>query len=336
MSRERSRLNRAVLFWICTFVLFELVIRTYYALDKGVDHFWLPLPDKSGAMSVVKDPELGFLLSEDEDRSGGYGQETAPLKILAIGNSNVFGHYVDHDRAFPYLLYQDLSSSGYEVYVVNAGVPGHTAQNIRAHLELEIERTDYDVVVFTAGWNDLHRAAAPSEKMMSLASPEPPSGIMGRLGLGRVADNVMRKAVPYLVPADTWNSDVLDTAMIEIERIIELARESGAKVYALDLPSGLSDDSGLAERFAVEKVVYPPVRRMSPQAYRELFQELAQKYRTTIRTENVPLLKSGLEFEVPWEEKKYLILDQCHPSPKGNRIIAQRIITRLKEDEVLP
>ncbi|MEK8024195.1 MAG: SGNH/GDSL hydrolase family protein [Candidatus Hydrogenedentota bacterium] len=332
---KSGSLPRALLTWFLVFLALELGVRFQEIAKSGPSGFWLSSPEAHHANVPSDNSSLSFLLAPEIDRSGGHGSESAPLKILCIGNSNIWGHLTDEDATLPYQLWKKLKDSGVEAWVVNAGVPGHTAENIRAHLELELARAKYDLVLFTAGWNDLHAAAAAPSRVLAHAAPGPPSGPFGRIGLFRLADAALEHIMPFAVPPDTWNAARLDSMMPEVRRIIKLARKSGASVYAMDLPSGLSDDSGIAEVRAVEKVVYPPVRRFSPRGYRRLFGELLKRYRSVIAEQNVPLLSFGLEYEVPWEEKKFFVLDQCHPTPRGNRLIADKLIARLLADGLI-
>lgn len=303
------RVHRAILFWIAALLVIELLVRLDAVRRDGPDAFWLAPPPPSKSMLPPPDPKLGYVLSPADDRSGGYGSDTARLRILCLGNSNMYGHYVGPTQTFPWMLARSLAESGVEARVVNAGVPGYTASQIRANLEYQFRRDTFQVVIFTEGRNDLHASAA-GETLRSLAAPGPPRGWIARIGIVRLVDAAM-------------------------ERIIRTARDHGARVYALDLPSGLADDTGMAEACSAEKVVYPPIRRFTPAGYRRLFRALLARYRTTLSEEGVPLLKSGLEFEVPWEEKKFLILDQCHPGPKGNARITSIVMARLAADGVL-
>lgn len=289
----------------------------------GPGFFLKPSPPTPGLLHV-KDPDLEYLLSPERDRSGGYGFETAPLRILCIGNSNVWGQYVREEESFPYRLYQMLRESGVQAFVVNAGVPGHRARNIRRHLEYEWKKRSYNVVVFTAGWNDLH-ASVLTPRLRALTAHGPPPGWMGRIGILRLADGLLERLLPHLLAPDRWDETVLDAAMLEIEKIVRFSRNRGALVLAVDLPCSLAPDGGSEVHGSAEPVVYPPVRRFSPAAYRRLFEALSRRYRETLERMGVPIVKSGLEYEVPWKEKKFLIFDQCHPSREGHRRIAEAI-----------
>jgi lysophospholipase L1-like esterase len=325
-----GRWRAPVLFWLVLLSVFEIGVRLWAVRAGGLEGFLLP-PAPVTSTIPASDPEIGYLLAPHLDRSHGWGVETAALRILCIGNSNVWGHFVDAESSFPYFLHRVLADSHIEARVVNAGVPGHTSRNIRAHLETRLRRDTWSAVVFTAGWNDLHEASVPAA-VRRHAGKGPPPGWMGRVGLIRLADAALEMAIPVLLERDTWVEARFDETEQELMRIVALIRAAGARPYALDLPSGLAPEGGAETHGAAEHVVYPPIRRYSPAGYRALFEALLSRYRGTLTGLGLRPIASGVEYEIPWKEKKYLVMDQCHPGPQGNLLIA-RTIARLIEDE---
>lgn len=321
--------GRAIAFWTGLLLLLEALVRVAAALDEGPAGLLLP----PRPTPTVPDADLGYVLPAALDRSGGCGPETAALRILCIGNSNVWGHFIGVEGTFPYLLERRLAARGVAARVVNAGVPGYTAGQIRRALERRLATETYALVVFTAGWNDLHAAAAPPWAR-GLAAPGAP-GPLDRLGLARLLDGVLERLVPLLLAPDRWDETRLDEAGAEVRRIASAARAAGARAYALELPCGLGADTGHAEAGSAERVVYPPVRPFTPAGYRRLFRALADRYRAAAAAEGVVLLSSGVEYEAPWAEKRLLLLDQCHPSPGGNRRVAASIEARMEADGLL-
>lgn len=88
-------------------------------------------------------------------------KETAPLKIIAFGDSLVAGLGLSADAAFPAVLEKTLRAEGYAVSVINAGVSGDTASGGQARLDWAL--TDgADGVILELGANDMLRGVDPA------------------------------------------------------------------------------------------------------------------------------------------------------------------------------
>jgi acyl-CoA thioesterase-1 len=75
------------------------------------------------------------------------------LRILAFGDSLVAGFAVSSKAAFPVRLEKSLRSMGFEVEVINAGLPGDTTTGGLARLERALECAP-DMVILELGTND--------------------------------------------------------------------------------------------------------------------------------------------------------------------------------------
>jgi acyl-CoA thioesterase-1 len=85
-------------------------------------------------------------------KSGGSPPQR-PLRILAFGDSLVAGFAVSSKAAFPVRLEKSLRSMGFEVEVINAGLPGDTTTGGLARLERALECAP-DMVILELGTND--------------------------------------------------------------------------------------------------------------------------------------------------------------------------------------
>ncbi len=88
-------------------------------------------------------------------------KETAPLKIIAFGDSLVAGLGLAADAAFPAVLEKTLRAEGYHVRIVNAGVSGDTASGGQARLDWALA-DGADGVILELGANDMLRGVDPA------------------------------------------------------------------------------------------------------------------------------------------------------------------------------
>lgn len=123
----------------------------------------------------VFDPQLGYRLEPDRQRTdatgkrfrhnhlGVRGPEISRVKpkgvrrILLLGDSTVYGPYVDETETSAAQLQQRLAQGldGARVQVVNAGVPGWTSRETRLNLLLHLAELSPDALVVMEGRNEL-------------------------------------------------------------------------------------------------------------------------------------------------------------------------------------
>src|SRR5262249_40105746 len=85
----------------------------------------------------------------------------APATVVAIGASNTYGAGrrgggVGTSEAFPAQLERMLKARGYDVRVINAGVPGDTTAGMLARLDSAVPE-GARVVIIQPGGNDARR-----------------------------------------------------------------------------------------------------------------------------------------------------------------------------------
>lgn len=92
---------------------------------------------------------------------------SAPLTVLALGDSLTAGLGLDGAEAFPARLEAALLAKGYEVKVINAGVSGDTAAAGLARLDWSLEDS-VDAVIIELGANDALRGLPPAQAEAAL------------------------------------------------------------------------------------------------------------------------------------------------------------------------
>jgi lysophospholipase L1-like esterase len=119
-----------------------------------------------------------------------------------------------------------------------------------------------------------------------------------------------------------------------LRAIIGAARETGAKVVVMTVPSVVSDEMTLAD-LRRANVVFP----YYPSAYAVGdFVDLIASYNRSIReitaAENVPLVDLAAEIDGR-ADRRHLFLDTMHPNQRGRELIADILARRLRESGLL-
>lgn len=87
--------------------------------------------------------------------------ETAPPRLLALGDSLTAGFGLPEDQAFPAQLQAWLKRAGVRVTIVDAGVSGDTSAGGLARLEWALGATPPEFAIVELGANDALRGLSP-------------------------------------------------------------------------------------------------------------------------------------------------------------------------------
>ncbi|MCI0465576.1 MAG: arylesterase [Beijerinckiaceae bacterium] len=180
--------------------------------------------------------------------------ETAPIRIVALGDSLTAGHGLPEGDSFPAKLETVLRASGYNVTIVNAGVSGDTASGGLARLEWAIG-DGADGVILELGANDMLRGIDPSVTKAALDS------ILAKLKARKIKFLIAgMKATPTLGPEYKTRFDAIYPA---------LAKKYGALLYPFFLEGvtaepSLNQGDGLHPNSAgvahIVAAIFPTVR----------------------------------------------------------------------------
>ncbi|MDQ3558390.1 MAG: arylesterase [Pseudomonadota bacterium] len=94
---------------------------------------------------------------------------SAPVSVVAFGDSLTAGYGVGPGESFPEQLEAALQARGHDVTVANAGVSGDTASDGLARLEWSVP-ADADIVIVELGANDALRGLDPAVTRRALSA----------------------------------------------------------------------------------------------------------------------------------------------------------------------
>ncbi len=85
-------------------------------------------------------------------------RSTAEFRVICLGGSTTWGHKLEPDETWPFMLEQGMRVASYDVEVINAGRPTYTTAHTVINYALQIRYYNPDVVIVLHGVNDLVRS----------------------------------------------------------------------------------------------------------------------------------------------------------------------------------
>lgn len=100
--------------------------------------------------------QLGALAVSVTGRERSSGWSTEGLRILAMGDSNTYGLWLEREQAYPAVLEREWNRlySSPQIEVINLGYPGTNSSRILKDLPAAIEKYSPDLVTMMVGVND--------------------------------------------------------------------------------------------------------------------------------------------------------------------------------------
>jgi acyl-CoA thioesterase-1 len=123
--------------------------------------------------AIMSKPRFTFLLALALSIPAVFGlavkadAASAPIRLVALGDSLTAGYLLPADAAFPAVLEKALRRAGYDVSIANAGVSGDTAEDGLARLDWSVP-DGTDGVILELGANDMLRGLDPARTRATL------------------------------------------------------------------------------------------------------------------------------------------------------------------------
>ena len=158
--------------------------------------------------------------------------ETAPLRLVALGDSLTQGYGLPQDEGLVPQLEDWLRAAGHDVIVINAGVSGDTTAGGRSRLDWTLA-DEPDAMMVALGGNDLLRGIDPATS---------------RANLQAILDRLQAEGIPAMLvglPAPgNYGPEFRDAFEV---MYAELAEDYGAALYPnLLQPMSEKQDLGLS------------------------------------------------------------------------------------------
>ncbi|MEZ6017542.1 MAG: SGNH/GDSL hydrolase family protein [Planctomycetota bacterium] len=274
------------------------------------------------------------------DSRGFRGPERVPtfaegeLRIACLGDSTTFGKGVLEPDTWPRILERELRAEGRNALAFNMGINGAHGRVYRQVLTEHLDELKPNLVVVGYNINDFPNSIkAVNEKVFEQRKLRRvmPQGL--RDGLGRLALYRKLRAVYYdTQKARDWAAaeatakgaanEPLDSAVWELQReylsgIQALAAQHGGRVMVFLFP--------YESQVYLDSFDTTPIERLSELcASLDLpFFDVAGEFRAVARATTPPA-------------RLFLAGDRFHPNAVGYEIVAERVLTRLRELGWLP
>jgi len=280
--------------------------------DPDPDLFWKLKPnlDSERISGTIGRYPVTFEVSTNEIglRSRPIPREKREFRVLVLGNSCAFGIGVDDEETWPARLEEMLRrSTGGDVLVMNASVPGYSSYQGKCFLETRGFALRPDLVIASFGFNDASEWSSRSDMQVARALAAGRSG--GPLAASR-AYLVLRKVVAGVRATETTENTKkrprlspreFDRALVEIR---DLCAERNVPVLFL---------------------IWPFRKQMEEKndallAYQRIVAEVGER-------ERVPLIDLVGPF---LEAEGDLFVDNLHANAAGCRVAAEAIVSVLE------
>lgn len=262
-------------------------------------------------------------------------REDKLFRILCLGDSNTFGSGVATDETYPNCLegiLQDRVGDTLKVDVVNAGIFGYNARNIRAQAESLVELLLPDVMLYMFTENDLDDSfsVGPNGSLIEMDPMKPqdapfinqtfpllwknrnplPARYFEYFAIGRLVYQSLSRSPGSALPLD--NSKGLETqrrwALLagEIRTMKQLSESHGGKFVVYQI--GMKNRSEVIHR----------------------------KLRQICNESDIPFASTLSLFDIRTYKKLHSLVYDAHPNKEAHTLMAKRLDCFLQESGVLP
>ena len=236
------------------------------------------------------------------------------LRVVALGSSSTYGYGVTARDAWAARLEELLERAGTRAEVINAGVPGATAERLRWFLGGVVLPLDPDVVVVDLSFNDRSISGVADERAHFRA--------MTTRGIGQLERLFERWAAARRDRAYGAFVQGLDGG----REVPAADRERFSLAPARRFQESLRDMAAACREAGVALVLVQEPRRAGPGSvsladYHAAIAELGRELGLPVVSPQAPLDAA----------KEPVFLDAVHPTAAGHRIIALTVAAALAE-----
>lgn len=245
------------------------------------------------------------------------------FNILTLGNSITFGWGLSQDSSTYSAKLKKLferENPDNKIQVRNAGVPGYTSAQVLRLLESKMLNMKPDLIVLCVGWNDIdygYRKNWHSEIFIEESSVIPENK--------RFSPAILRFISLKLGGGKNGelNHGALKYYRSNLKKIIKACQTNDIKIIMLNLPTVLSE-------VVMNEEEQLKARRFANVEEFKLFQRVIDE---VCKKDGVDYISNV--FEVQESNKNEYFLDACHPTDKGNQVIASKIYSYIIDHNLI-
>lgn len=282
--------------------------------------FVQPHPRRGFALKPGFEDAL-YRIDGDGFRQGPPAAAGAPLWI-ALGESTTFGWGVADGDTYPAQLQELLAAQGRQVRVINAGVPSYSSSQVLRYLdELLAGGSRPERVLISIMWNDIWYSTVLNWYPDLLVYQQPPAWLSTLLHHSVLLRRILMQPQPAQAQlVDRFNTEALAQYRDNLRAMLGLAAKHGVEVVLVEPP------------FAPELMPEEGLNEFHVRYTRPFFLDVAARHRAVMaevaREFGVPVVDHRLSLSKGGAGKQYF-LDLLHPTPSGNRMLAEDVAAAL-------
>lgn len=282
--------------------------------------FVQPHPRRGFALKPGFEDAL-YRIDADGFRQGPPAAAGAPVWI-ALGESTTFGWGVADGDTYPTQLQTLLAAQGRQVRVINAGVPSYSSSQVLRYLEeLLAGGSKPERVLISIMWNDIWYSTVLNWYPDLLVYQQPPAWLSTLLHHSVLLRRILMQPQPAQAQlVDRFNAEALAQYRDNLRAMLGLARQHGIDAVLVEPP------------FAPELMPEEGLNEFHVRYTRPFFLDVAARHRAVMaevaREFGVPVVDHRLSLSKGGAGKQYF-LDLLHPTPEGNRMLAEDVAAAL-------
>ncbi len=229
------------------------------------------------------------------------------IRIMAMGDSTVFGYGVDYPDTFPSQIAAALSAAtGTQVRSIDAALPGFDSRQSLVVLRELVNRVEPDWLLVACIWSDLYNSEEPvtDQGILPLASYRLLVRVLGPW-LAPRSIHWLEPELELGTPAPDRSPRVqLAAYMANLREMASVARSAGAGTIYVSLPAPIDLDPAGVPTYIAE--------------YRQAMAMVARQL-------EAPMVDGPAYFRTH-RATAAMFYDQVHPSPAGHHLMAQAVV----------
>jgi hypothetical protein len=257
-------------------------------------------------------------------------KEPGEIRIFVVGDSSTFGLGVLDEETYSHVLQERLSeATGRRVRVINSGCPGHTSYQGLILLQRYGLAYKPDLIIWAYNNDPCLDMAREKDRVSQNPRVVAAQRVLYRSDLYLLAMRVVLDAIygwnlkkfetKYPRNQDGWVRRIpFEDYKDYLQRFVDLARSVNSKILFLRMPLNL------------------PMCEVEPIYYTSFDFEYRDYLLEFCKRNNLPVVNLEEMFLHPYDPGLFLTGHLFHPSPRGHRIIGERLASYILAKGLIP